>query len=71
LEPIVCDPAQTGVDTLGGQICLLGLVDDDEGGFAVVDNVEFVLVEGREAPLRLHGLNYLKVLSRIKPRPRA
>jgi hypothetical protein len=34
--------------------------DDDEGGFAVVDNVGFVLVEGRETPLRLHGLNYFK-----------
>jgi hypothetical protein len=60
LEPAVCDLAQTGVDTFGGQIRLLGLVGDDEGGFAVVDNVEFVRVKGREAPLRLHGLNYFE-----------
>lgn len=51
LEPAVCDPAQAGVDALGGQVGLLGLIDCGEGRFAVVDNVEFVLVEGREAPL--------------------
>ena len=40
LDPAVCDPAQTGVDILGGRIRLLGLVNDDEGGFAVADNIE-------------------------------
>ena len=51
LEPAVCDPAQVGVDALGGQVSLLGLIDCSEGGFAVVDNIEFVLVQRGEAPL--------------------
>ena len=45
MEPAVCYPAQAGIDALGGEVGLLGLIDCDEGGFAVVDNVEFVLSE--------------------------
>jgi hypothetical protein len=51
LEPAVDDPAEAGADTAGGEVGLFGLVDGDEGGFAIVDNVEFVLVEGGEPTL--------------------
>jgi hypothetical protein len=51
LEPAVADPAEAGADAVGGEVGLLGLVDGNENGFAVVDDVEFVLVEGREGAL--------------------
>ena len=49
LEPAVGDPAEARANAVRREVSLLCLVHDDEGGFAVVDNVKFMLVERGEA----------------------